>query len=59
MRVTTTYYDKLDRVIAVDGPDADATHPGTSTYYTYNAGGDLDTQLDFAGNVSAGTSATA
>ncbi len=53
-RVTTNYYDALDRLIAVDGPDADGTHPGVSTYTSYNAAGDTTFHLVFAGQVSAG-----
>ena len=50
-RETKTYYDELDRVIAVDGPDADSENLGVSMYYAYNAAGEVAFTLEFAGNV--------
>ncbi|MCE9552165.1 MAG: hypothetical protein K8T91_02170 [Planctomycetes bacterium] len=50
-RTTNTYYDELNRVIAVDGPDADGEHLGVSMYYVHNVAGEVSAMLAFAGNV--------
>jgi len=52
-RTSTTYYDKLDRPIAVDHPDG--ANLGVSTYYTYNTAGEVSEELLFAGNFDTGT----
>ncbi len=53
-RTTTHYYDKLDRLIAIDGPDAGSFQPGVSTYIVYNEAHDVAMQLVFAGDVDSG-----
>lgn len=55
-RTTTIFYDKLDRPIAIDGPDASALLAGVSTYYVYNSAGELAHQLVYAGNIASGAS---
>lgn len=54
-RTTATYYDRLDRTIAFDGPDGatDGSKPGTTTYYAYNDAGEVAATLIYATNVGA------
>jgi YD repeat-containing protein len=43
--VTRNYYDKLDRLIAIDHPDGSSSEPGLITLYAYDDSGDLQREL--------------